>query len=96
MKARTVWESCRVQGDQVVAEVKRLVREGNVRRIVVKQRGRTLVELPLTVGVVGAIAAPALAALGALAAVLTEGTIDIERVAEPPARAKKGRSGSSR
>jgi hypothetical protein len=108
MKAGTVWESCKVEGSQLVGKVKELVREGNVRRVVVKQRGRSLVELPLTVGVVGALAAPALAALGALAALLTECTIEIERTEQPPpakptrasaarrGRATKARSGSSR
>ena len=91
MKARTVWESCKVEGSQLVGKVKELVRQGNVRRVVVKQRGRSLVELPLTVGVVGALAAPALAALGALAALLTECTIEIERVEQPP-RSKPGRA----
>ena len=53
--------------------------EGNVRRIVIKQDGRTIAEFPLTVGVVGAVLAPLLAAVGALAAVLTECTIEVER-----------------
>lgn len=93
MKSRAVWESCKVEGSQLVGKVKQLVREGNVRRVVVKQQGRTLVELPLTVGVVGALAAPALAALGALAALLTECTIGIERAEQPPpARPKRARA----
>jgi hypothetical protein len=91
MKAQTVWESCKVQGSELVDRIKELVREGNVRRVVVKQRGQTVVELPLTVGVVGALAAPALAVLGALAAVLTECTIDIERTA-PRTRSASKRS----
>ena len=90
MKARTVWESCRVEGGQLVDTVKQLVREGNVRRVVVKQRGQSLVEFPLTVGVVGALAAPALAALGALAALLAECTIEIERAKQPgPAKPRR-------
>lgn len=91
MKARTVWESVKVEGGQLVGKVKQLVREGNVRRVVVKQRGQSLVEFPLTVGLVGALAAPALAALGALAALLTECTIEIERAEQPP-RAKPRRA----
>ena len=76
---RERWESFRVKGDQLVAQVLRLVHEGNVRRVVIKQGERTIAEFPLTVGVVGALAAPVLAALGALAAVITDCTIHIQR-----------------
>lgn len=80
MARDTFWESIKVKGDQVVATVKRLIHEGNVRRIVVKQGSRTLVEFPMTVGVVGTLLAPVLAAVGALAALLSECTIEVERV----------------
>lgn len=80
MARDTFWESIKVKGDQVVATVRRLVHEGNVRRIAVKQGGRTLVEFPMTVGVVGTLIAPVLAAVGALAALLSECTIEVERV----------------
>ena len=63
-----------------VDAVKKLLHEGNVRRIVIKQAGRTVVEFPLTVGVIGAVFAPILAAVGALAAVLTDCTVEVERV----------------
>ncbi|HWW92536.1 MAG TPA: DUF4342 domain-containing protein [Vicinamibacteria bacterium] len=79
MPAKTFWESVKVEGAQLLERVKDLVREGNVRRIVIQHQGKSVAEFPLTVGVVGAIAAPALAAIGALAAVLTECTIQIER-----------------
>jgi len=59
--------------------VKRLIAEGNVRRVVVKQEGQVVAEFPLTVGVVGAVLAPVLAAIGALAALLTRCTIEVER-----------------
>jgi len=52
-----------------------------VRRVIIKQDGRTVVEFPLTVGVVGTVLAPVLAAVGAIAAVLTECTVEVERVA---------------
>jgi hypothetical protein len=81
MSRRTVWESVRVESGELLAKVRQLVREGNVRRVVIKQGSRTLAEFPLTVGVVGALAAPTLAALGALAALLTRCTIMIEREA---------------
>jgi Domain of unknown function (DUF4342) len=79
MPATTFWESVKVEGAQLLERVKDLVREGNVRRIVIQHQGKSVAEFPLTVGVVGALAAPALAAIGALAAVLTECTIQIER-----------------
>ena len=74
------WETCKVKGEELVARVKELIHEGNVRRIVVKHADRTVAEFPLSLGVVGAVAVPMLAAVGALAALLTECTIDVERV----------------
>jgi uncharacterized protein DUF4342 len=81
MAERTYKESFKVAADQLVDAVKRIIHEGNVRRVVLKQDGRTVVEFPLTVGVVGTVLAPVLAAVGAIAAVLTECTIEVERVA---------------
>src|SRR5207249_11642598 len=80
MTERTYKESFKVAADQLLDAVKRLIHEGNVRRIVIKQDGRSVVEFPMTVGVVGVVFAPVLAAVGALAAVLTECTIEVERV----------------
>jgi hypothetical protein len=89
MAKETVWETIRGQGGQVVDEVKRLIHEGNVRRVVVRQKDRVVAEFPLTVGVVGALAAPAVAAIGALVALLAECRLDVER--EVPARpARRG------
>jgi hypothetical protein len=79
MAERTYTESFKVAADQLLAAVEKLLHEGNVRRVIIKQHGRTIVEFPLTVGVVGAVVAPVLAAVGALAAVLTDCTIDVER-----------------
>ena len=80
MSATTFKESIKVAADELVDAVKKLVHEGNVRRIVIKQQdGRTVAEFPLSVGVVGAVIAPVLAAVGAIAAVLTECTIEVER-----------------
>lgn len=76
----TFKESFKVAADQLVDAVRKLLHEGNVRRIVIKQAGRTVVEFPLTVGVIGAVFAPILAAVGALAAVLTDCTVEVERV----------------
>ena len=80
MQERSWQETIKVEGGQMVDQVKRLVEEGNVRRIVIKQDGRTVVEFPLTIGVVGAVFAPMLAAAGAIAALLSECTIEVTRV----------------
>ena len=80
MPERTYRESFKVAADQLLDAVEKLLHEGNVRRVIIKQHGRTVVEFPLTVGVVGAVLAPILAAVGALAAVLTDCSIEVERV----------------
>jgi hypothetical protein len=72
-------ERVTVRGDDLVDRVKDLIHEGNVRRIIIRREGDPILELPLTVGVVGAALAPMLAAVGALADLLTECTIDVER-----------------
>ena len=82
MTERTYTESFKVAANELVDAVKKIVHEGNVRRILVKQDGRTVAEFPLTVGVIGTVLAPMLAAVGALAAVLTECSIEVERVAD--------------
>ena len=84
MSDQTFKESFKVAADQLVGAVTRLIREGNVRRVILKQDGRTVVEFPLTVGVVGTVLAPVLAAVGAIAAVLTECTIEVERTGAEP------------
>ena len=78
---RTWWESMKVEGGELLEKVKLLIREGNVRRIVIRQGDRSVAEFPLTVGVVGTVAAPILAAVGALAALLTNCTIEVQRTA---------------
>jgi len=78
-KVRT--EEFHVNGDDIIAKIKELVHEGNIRRIIIKnEEGRTLIDLPLTLGVVGALLVPQLAAIGAIAALLTHGTIVVEKV----------------
>lgn len=73
-------EEFKVRGEDLSNKVKEIINEGNVRRIIVKNKeGKTLVELPLTIGVVGAALAPMLAAVGAIAALVTECTIVVER-----------------
>lgn len=69
-----------VSGEELLAKVKALINEGNIRRIIIKDdRGKILVELPLTIGVIGAVLAPVLAAVGAIAALVTKCTIIVER-----------------
>jgi hypothetical protein len=73
-------ETIEVAGDDLVAKVKEIVHEGNVRRIIIKnEEGEQVIEIPLTVGVVGALLLPALAAIGAVAALLSKCTIEVER-----------------
>ncbi|PYQ49023.1 MAG: hypothetical protein DMF78_19555 [Acidobacteria bacterium] len=91
------WQTFKVSGDELVRRVKELIHEGNVRRVVIKQGDRTVVEFPVTVGVVGALMAPALAALGAVAALLSECTIEVEREGPaPPAPSPRPTGGRSR
>ncbi len=94
MPDKTRWQTVKARGGQVVAEVGRLLHEGNVRRVVVRQKQRTVAEFPLAVGVVGAVVAPVLAAIGALVALLADCSIEVERAVEPkaaPKPAKKAR-----
>jgi hypothetical protein len=74
-------EEFSVNSDEILAKVKELIREGNIRRVIIKDKtGRILVEFPLTIGVVGAALAPVLVAVGAVAALLSEATIVVEKV----------------
>jgi hypothetical protein len=79
-------EKFTVSGDKVVAKIKQVIHEGNVRRVRLIHDGKTIIEIPLSIGapvaVVGILAAPVLAAVGAAAALLTECTIEVEKVTE--------------
>lgn len=80
MNEKKTTEEFTVNGEELLAKVKSLINEGNIRRIIIKdEAGKVLVELPLTIGVVGAILAPVLAAVGAIAALVTKCTIVVER-----------------
>ena len=76
-------ERIQVEGHELVRRVKQLIHEGNVRRVIVRQGDKTLLEIPVTVGALGALFLPTLAALGTIAAMVTECTIVVERRAEP-------------
>jgi hypothetical protein len=77
------FEEFRVSGDEILDKVKEIIHEGNVRRIILKDdQGKTFMEIPLTVGVVGAILAPVLAAVGAVAALASNLTIVVEKTGD--------------
>lgn len=79
---QTFWEKLEGTTEQIIAEIKRLVAAGNIRRVVVKQHGRVVAEFPVTVGVIGAVIAPVAAAIGALVAVLADCSIEVEKTVE--------------
>ena len=80
MREKTAWESFKAESEGVVEKLKRLIHEGNVRRVVIQHEGHTIAEFPLTAGVVGAVLAPVVAAIGAIVALLKDCTIQVERV----------------
>ena len=81
-------EKFTVEGSQVVEKIKELIHQGNIRRVRLIYKGRPLIDIPLTVGVsvaaVTVLAAPVLAALGAIAALVTECTIEVEKIEDSP------------
>jgi hypothetical protein len=73
-------EEFQFSGDTLLAKIKEILREGNIRRVVIKNEdGRVLIDIPLTIGVVGTLLAPQLAAIGAIAALVLRGSIVIEK-----------------
>lgn len=73
-------EEFEVKGEDLLRKIKELIREGNIRKITIKsEEGKTLIQIPLTLGVVGAILLPVWAAIGAIAAIVTKATISVER-----------------
>lgn len=84
MKDQPRTQEFTLNGDEVVAKVKELVHEGNIRRISIKnEEGRTILEVPLTLGLIGAALLPVFAAIGAAAALATRCTIVVERDSPP-------------
>jgi len=77
-------EKFTVSGSQLVEKVKQLIHEGNIRKVRLLHEGRTVIEIPLSIGApaaaIGILAAPVLAALGAFAALVTECTIEVEKM----------------
>jgi Domain of unknown function (DUF4342) len=76
-------EELQVMGEQLLTRVKELVHEGNVRRIILKQDGRTILEIPLTVGVAGVLLAPIWAAVGVIGALIAQCSIEVVRTQDP-------------
>jgi hypothetical protein len=89
------FEEIKLKGRELVAEVQRLIHEGNVRRIIIRDtQGNTFVEIPLTIAAIGVVAAPILAAVGALAALVADFTVVVER-AEAPRKPEAGGDGEA-
>jgi hypothetical protein len=80
MSEKTWWETIKAEGQELLDKLEALIREGNVRRVVIKQQNRVIAEFPLMVGVVGAVVAPVLAAIGAIVALAKDCKIEVERV----------------
>lgn len=98
-KSNTWYEEFKVSSDNLVAKVRELIREGNVRRVYIKnESGETLLEIPLTAGVavtvITAAVAPILVAVGAIAALLTQVTVGVERGNGPAEPAEESAEGS--
>jgi len=80
---RTRTEEFQVNGDQLIEKIKEIVHGGNIRRIkIANEDGKPLIDIPLTLGVVGVILVPQLAAIGAVAAIVTKCTITVEKIEE--------------
>ena len=80
MSERTWWETLKGEGQELLDRLEELIRQGSIRRVVIKQQGRTIAEFPLLVGVVGAVVAPVLAAIAAVIALAKDCRIEVERV----------------
>jgi D-aminopeptidase len=89
MSEKTFWETFKAESEGVLERLKALIREGNVRRVVIQHEGRTVAEFPLTAGVVGALLAPVVAAVGAIVALLKDCTIHVERADAADAQPRK-------
>ena len=82
-KEKSKWESFKVTGDELLEKVKEIIKEGNARRIIIKnEKDEVIMEFPLTIGAIGVVLAPLFAAVGALAALVTNCTIVVEKKSE--------------
>lgn len=77
---KTTTEEFSVSGKELVDKVKEIIKQGNVRKIMIKnEKGETLVEIPVTIAVIGAVLVPVLAAVAAIAALVSKCTIVVEK-----------------
>ena len=80
MSDKNTYEEFKIKGEDLLAKIKQLIEEGNVRRVIIKDKNdKTIIEIPLTIGVVGIVLAPVLAAVGAIAALVSECKVLVER-----------------
>jgi len=80
---RTRTEEFQVSGDKLIEKIKEIIHSGNIRRIkIANEEGKPLIDIPLTLGVVGVILVPQMAAIGAIAAIVTKCTITVEKIEE--------------
>jgi len=80
MEEKSHFEEFRISGEEAISKIKEIIHEGNVRRLILKDdNGIALIEVPLTVGVIGAVLLPVWAAIGAIAAVAAKLTLVVER-----------------
>ncbi|WP_353894362.1 DUF4342 domain-containing protein [Proteinivorax hydrogeniformans] len=75
----TYTERIHVEGNNLLEKIKDLIREGNVTRIIIKSKGKVMLDIPVTVGAVGVVLAPYAAAIGAVAMLVTDCTLEIEK-----------------
>ncbi|MCX6254930.1 MAG: DUF4342 domain-containing protein [Bacteroidia bacterium] len=79
-KEKSTQESFKVTGDEILTKIKEIIKEGNARRIIIKNdKDETIIEFPLTIGAIGVVLAPIYAAIGTLAALATNCTIIVEK-----------------
>lgn len=82
---RTCWETLKAEGATVAEDLKKLLHEGNARRVIVTQHDRVVAEFPVTAGVIGIAIAPVVAGIGAIVTLLKDCTIHVERQSTTPA-----------
>jgi len=76
-------EEFKVKGEELITKIKELIHEGNVRRIIIKdEEGKTFIEIPVTIGIIGALVVPILAAVGAIAVMAAKFTVEVVRSEE--------------
>ena len=89
-KEKSTWESFKVTSDEILDKVKEIIKEGNARRIIIKNHeDETIMEFPLTIGAIGAVLAPLFAAIGAIAALATNCTVLVEKKTDEEGKGEK-------